>query len=146
MKKSILVLATAILVSGSIFTSCNTPAEKVENAQDKVIEANEDLTKANEEYLEDIEKYRRETAAKIDANNQSIAEFKARKENEKKEARAEYKEKIAELEQKNTDMKKKLDDYQAEGKDNWDKFKVEFNRDMDELGQSFKDFSVKNTK
>jgi hypothetical protein len=41
-------------------------------------------------------------------------------------------------------MKKRMDDYKADGKENWIKFKDEFNRDMQELGKSFKDFTVKN--
>ncbi len=144
MKKSIFVLTASALISAGILTSCNTSAEKVENAQDNVTEATLDLKKANEEYLQDIENYRKETAAKIAANDQSIAEFNARVENEKNEAKADYKKKIAELEQKNSDIKKKMEEYKAEGKEKWELFKTEFSRDMDELGKAFKDLTVKN--
>ena len=41
-------------------------------------------------------------------------------------------------------MKKKMDDYKAEGKEQWEAFKTEFSHDMDELGQAFKDLTVKN--
>ena len=143
MKKSILVLATFTLMAGAIMTSCNMPAQKVENAQDKVTEANQDLDEANQEYLADIENYRKETAEKISANNTSIAAFKASIENEKMEAKADYNNKIMELEQKNSDMKKKLDDYKTEGKEKWEIFKTEFSHDMDELGKAFSDFTVK---
>lgn len=148
MKKSILTLAAAVLIAGAIVTSCNTPAQKVENAKDNVTEAQEVLDKANQEYLQeylaDIESYRKEAAEKIAANDRSIAEFNARIENEKKEAQANYRKRIADLEQKNSDMKKKMDDYKAEGKEKWDKFKEEFSRDMEEVGKAFKDFAVKN--
>ncbi|MES2397449.1 MAG: peptidase M23 [Bacteroidota bacterium] len=144
MKKSIFVITASALIGASILTSCNTSAEKVENAQDKVSEATLDLDKANEEYLVDIENYRKETEAKIAANDQSIAEFNARIENEKNEAKADYKKKIAELEQKNSDIKKKMAEYKAEGKEKWELFKTEFSRDMDELGKAFKDLTVKN--
>jgi len=146
MKKTILVFAAIACISGPLLTSCNTPSEKVENAQEDVKDAKMDLKEANEDYLVDVENYRKETAEKIAANNQSIAEFKARKEADKKEAREEYNEKVAKLEQKNTDLQKKMDDYKMDGKDNWEKFKIEFNHDMEELGQSFKDLTVKNTK
>lgn len=43
-------------------------------------------------------------------------------------------------------MKKKMDDYNMDGKENWEKFKTEFNHDMDELGQAFKDLTVNNVK
>lgn len=146
MKKSIFAMATAILIMSVAFTSCNTSSQKVENAENNVIEANEDLDKANQEYLDEIESYRRETADKIAANNRSIEEFNARIENEKEQARAEYRKEIAALEQKNSDMKKKMDDYKAEGKDKWEKFKTEFSRDMDELGNAFRGLTVKNVK
>jgi hypothetical protein len=40
----------------------------------------------------------------------------------------------------------KMDNYKADSKENWEKFKVEFSRDMDELGAAFKDLTVKNVK
>lgn len=145
MKKSILILAAFTLITGAI-TSCNTntPAQQVENAQDAATEANKDLEKANQEYLADMKNYRRQMEDKIAANGQSIAEFKARIENEKEEAKAGYKEKIAALEQKNSDMKMKMDNYKEEGKEKWEVFKTEFNTDMDNLGKAFKDLTVKN--
>lgn len=146
MKKSILILAASTFITGALVTSCNSPEEKVENAQENVAEAHQDLDKANEEYLADVETYRKATAERIAANDQSIAEFNLRLANDKQEAKEDYRKKVTELEQKNSDMRKKMDDYKVEGKDNWEIFKTEFNRDMDELGQAFKDLTVKNTK
>ncbi len=40
----------------------------------------------------------------------------------------------------------KMNDYKANGKENWEIFKKEFNHDMDELGKAFKDLTVKNVK
>jgi len=146
MKKTILAFAVIASIAGATITSCNSSAEKVENAEDNVIEATEDLDKANEEYLADVENYRVESNEKIAANDRAIAEFKANKKGETKEAKAEYDIKIAELEQKNSDMRMKLANYKTEGKENWEIFKSEFSRDMDELGNSFKDFTVENVR
>lgn len=143
MKKSILKIAA---ISSITLMSCGTNAEKVENAEANVIEANQDLNKANEDYLTEVEAYKKQTAEKIVANEQSIADFKLRVEKEKKEVKANYKKKIAELEQKNSDMKKTMDDYKAEGKDKWESFKNEFSHDMEELGQAFKDLGENNIK
>jgi hypothetical protein len=140
MKKSILILASFALITGLILTSCNTSAEKVENAEQNVIEANEDLNNANIEYLADVEKYRKETADKIAANNKSIAEFKARIANEKEDAKVAYNQKIIVLELKNSDLKKKMDVFKAESKEQWETFKVEFSKDMEELGTAFGNF------
>jgi hypothetical protein len=155
MKKLIYVLAasTALLAGAGLSSCSTTPAEKVSMAQKDVNEANKDVSEANKDlddankaYLADIESYRRETAMKIEANDKSVAEFKARVENEKKEAKQNYQRQIADLERKNSDMKKKLDEYKSEGKEKWEKFKTEFNHDMDDLGTAFRGFSVKSSK
>jgi phosphoenolpyruvate-protein kinase (PTS system EI component) len=147
MKNLNLIFAIPTLMGASLFfTSCSTPAEKVKDAKENVTEAKNELKDANEAYLADVESYRREAAEKIEANNQAIIEFNKRVQNEKMEARADYKKKIAELEKKNTDMKKRMDDYTADGKDNWESFKMEFNRDMESLGLAFKNLTVNNVK
>ncbi len=144
MKKLIWAPAVFFFAAGMMFTSCDTPSQKVENAEANVVEAKEDLVQAQEDYLVDVETYRQQTAEKIAANNKSIAEFNARIEAEKADVKADYKMKIAELEKKNSDLKMKLDGYKAESKDQWETFKLEFNRDMDQLGAALKDLTVKN--
>ncbi len=144
MKKSILVITALLFGTAVLFTNCDSPSQKVENAETNAAEAQEDLDQARQDYLEDVEVYKKQTAERIAANNKSIADFNARIETEKAEAKAEYKLKIAELERKNSDMKKKLEDYKVEGKDQWETFKSEFNRDMDQLGNALQDLTVKN--
>ncbi|HWY37823.1 MAG TPA: peptidase M23 [Bacteroidia bacterium] len=143
MKKTILALS---FVTGFVITSCNTPVEKIEKAEDHITEAKTELKKAETDYITDMQNFRKESDEKIAANEKSIRQFNERISKEKKEAKAEYKKKIAELEKKNSDMKKKMDDYKAEGKESWEKFKAEFNHDMEELGKAFKDLTVKNVK
>ncbi len=153
MKNFMKVSAFALLISSGLLFACTSSSNKVENAKENVEEAksdvneaNKELNEANADYVKDMEAYRLLNADRVAANEKSIADFKIRIEKEKRENRAEYNKKLAELEAKNSDMKKKLDDYKGEGKDGWDKFKAEFNRDMDELGQAFKDLTVKNVK
>ena len=144
MKNSIVLLVVFGFFAVSMFTGCDTPAQKVDNAEADVVDAKEDLVQAQEDYLADVELYRQQTAEKVAANNKSIADFNARIETEKAAAKADYKIKIAELEKKNSDLKMRLDDYKVEGKDQWETFKIEFNRDMDQLGQALQDLTVKN--
>ena len=139
------IIITLLILS---LSSCSTatPEEKVENAQENVKDAKQDLKAANQEFTEDELKYRRESEDKIAANEKSIAEFNTRIANEKAQAKADYLFKINALNKKNSDMKKRLDDYKAGSKENWEKFKTEFNHDMDELGKSFKNFTTKKNK
>jgi hypothetical protein len=146
MKKSTLAMALGTLLAGTFFTGCTSSSGKVEDAQKNVIQANKDLDQANKEYLADMENYRQETATRIAANEQAIAEYNAGLAHEKKAVRAEHKKRIAELEQRNHNLKMRLEDYKEDGKENWEKFKAEFSHDMDELGKAFKDLTVKNVK
>ncbi len=145
MKKSIKVLAISILFVGAALTSCSTPEEKVEDAQDNVEAANKELQESKE-YLREVESYKALHAAQIEENEKSIAEFNARIDSQKKEAREDYKKKIAELERKNTDMKKRMDDFNSDNKAGWERFKEEFNHDMKALGDAFRDLGTNNKK
>ena len=138
MKKTILTFAALTVIAATAFTSCSSPEQKVENAQNNVADANSDLDKANQEYAADIEAYRKQTADSIAANQASIAEFNERIAKDKEADRVEYKKEIDDLDQKNTDMKKKMDDYKADGKDKWNAFKAGFSRDMNDLGNSIR--------
>jgi len=146
MKKSIFTLAAAMLIAGSIFTSCKSSSKKVEDAKDKVEDAQDKVTEAKEELNQVIQdsilQFKKESEAKIKAHEKSIAEFKTRIANEKKENKIKYEKKLAELEQKNTDMKKRLDEYKAEGKENWETFKDDFNKDMEALSEGFRELAA----
>jgi pyruvate/2-oxoacid:ferredoxin oxidoreductase beta subunit len=146
MKKLILGLALVSFSFITLLTSCNTPATKLEEAKEDVAESKENLKDAKEEYLEDLEAYRAEENQRIAANNETIAQIKLQIEKEKAVEKSKHQKQIAELEAKNTEMKMKIDAYQADGKENWEHFKLEFKRDMDKLGSALKDLTVKNVK
>ncbi len=146
MKKSNGIIYFSVFATAFLFSSCSTPAEKVDDAAENVMEAQEDLDDANEDYKEEMKDYRETTANQIAANEKSIEEFNARIANQKKEAKVEYEAKIAELDSQNTDLKKRMDDFQADGKTSWETFKAEFGKDMDALGEAFRDFTIEDEK
>ena len=127
-------------VAGTVFTSCQSNEKKVENAQENMVEAKQEL---NQIVKDSIQQFRTVSAQKIADHEKSLTEFKARIAKEKKENRAKYQKKLSELELKNSDLKKRLDDFKEESQDKWDEFKSTFNRDMDELGESFKKLTTK---
>jgi hypothetical protein len=144
MKRSILMFAAGTLFIGMSLTNCTSPSKKAENAQDSIALAKMNLDKTDPEYLADVEKYRYETAIRISDNNKIIIDCKNSLNQKKNEAKLDYNKKIAELEQRNIDMNKKLQNYKADGKENWKKFKTEFSHDMDKLGIALNDFTIKN--
>jgi len=146
MKAINLIIATLLVASCAMFIGCKSSASKVEDAKEDVVKAKETLEVAKEEYLEDVKQSRIAAAESIDANNRSLAELKEKISKEKKQIKEKYEKQIAELEQKNNEIKRKLDNYQVEGRDEWQVFKKEFNHDLDELGRALSDLTTKNVK
>lgn len=133
LKKSALIFVISMLAAVVLITGCNNTDQKVEEAQSTVVEANRELQEANREYQAAIDLYRKETSERIAANDSTITAFKARMANETVDAKADYEKQLVTLEQKNSDMKKKLAAYKAEGKEQWETFKTDFNREMNIL-------------
>ena len=125
-------------------TSCTSSADKVADSKEDVREEQADLNEANQQYLKEVEAYRREIADKIVVNNEQISDLNARIEQVNENTRDSYKQKVADLERKNIEMKTRLDNFKAEGKDEWMQFKTEFDRDMNNLGDAFADLGRDN--
>lgn len=143
MKKIIFLRCVSIFLFALAIGSCDTPAEKVDKAQENVVKANNELDSAISDYVKDIDTYRLSTSKAILENEKSIAELKESALKQKLIARADFERKIKSLEQKNLELKKKLNDYKAEGNDKWKTFKLEFSKEMDDVGRSIKDLTKK---
>lgn len=143
MNKSFFTLALTTLMAGAMLTSCQSSATKVEKAQDKVVEAKQDL---NQALQDSIRQFKTESENKISNYEKIIAEFRTKIAKEKKVNKLKYEKKLAELDQRNSELKKKLADYKDEEHTKWRIFKAEYNHDMDELGKSFKNLTIKNVK
>ena len=136
MKNKILTLAASVFVVTVILTSCNTPEQKVQNAENNVTQASNNLDTANQEYVTEFQNYKQKTEDQITLNDKRISELKTKTKKLKGDAKDDYDKKIAELEQENNDLNKKLSDYKPEGKEKWEIFKADFNKSMDQLDQS----------
>lgn len=149
MKKSFLFLAVAVFIAGAMLTNCQSSGQKVEKAKDKVQDAKSEVKEAQINLDNSIAEYalfKKESDAKIAANEKRIADLKIKIANGKQESKAIYDKDIAWLEKTNIDLKTKLDSYNVEGKEKWEIFKTEFNHDMDELGKAFNNLTVNNIK
>ena len=153
MKSIKVILAVSIFMAGTMLTGCQSSGTKVENAENKLQDAKndvhtakQDLNQAIRDSVSEYQKFKLASDEKIATHEKNIAEFKTKIAKEKKENRAVYERKLASLERKNSNMKKKLVNYKIEEKYSWEKFKIAYNRDMDELGREFKDLSVKKVK
>jgi regulator of protease activity HflC (stomatin/prohibitin superfamily) len=144
MKNKIVKLAVITFIAGSMFSACQTSAQKVESARIAAEEAQQNLAEAQQDSISEYKQFKKDAEEKIVGYDKRIADLKARIVNEKKVNKAKYEKKLAELEKKNSETKKKLAEYKETSKEEWTNFKTEFNRDMDEMGTAIENFLIKN--
>ena len=155
MKKTFLTIAVStILIAGSVFTGCKSPAQKEDAAQAKVEDARQDLNEAQNDADAESQKvataeewaaFKNEAEAKIKSNDARIAELTIKLNKPGEILDPLYKKRIQLLEQQNADLKARLDAYEKHNSD-WETFKREFNHDLEELGHALKDITVDNKK
>ena len=153
MKKIIFTLAIATtFMAGTIFTSCKSSDQKdgddhgmMNKTQlDKKVmhnDVNSDMPKIAS--ADEWKTFKLESELIINNNEIRIKELAEQMNKPGTILDPLYAKKIAKLEQKNKDLKIKLKAYETNQSD-WEKFKREFNHDMDELGKAFKDLTVDN--
>lgn len=137
-----ITLLAALFVSASILVGCQDNKTNTETAEENLLEAQEDLNEVKAESQEDAQKlasdaeydiYKAETEVKIQANKVRIAELRVNK-------NVADVERINTLEARNSELDERLKSYESY-KTDWAKFKEEFNRDMNDLGTSLKNFT-----
>jgi chromosome segregation ATPase len=136
------IIALTILMSAT--NSCNSSLENVENAETEVDAANKELQLAKEALAIDIANYKSEMNKQINENKTIIANLKVDLEKQSKMIQAARESKITELELKNAEMETKINNYNADDKDNWEKFKVEFNQDMNAMKEAIQGLNAVN--
>lgn len=149
MKKKIYLLGvTMLLAAATVITGCNSPSDKADKAWDDVEDAQQELDEARTDAEIQQKKvatpdqwaeFKSETDIKIKENEIRIAELKVKIMKSGETLDEMRQKKIDALEEKNNELKNDLRDYERNNSD-WETFKREFNRDMDELVQDFKDF------
>jgi hypothetical protein len=115
----------------------------LEEGQKEMEEAQKNLKKTHKDFMLDYQKFKNDAATKFISNEIRIADLKGEimKMNVKDKS-AIYQKEVSDLAQNNSKLKKELSGYTNEGSDEWTVYKIEFNRDMDELRKSLKDFTI----
>ena len=136
----------ACIISAGMISCSLSPkqhAEKVEAAQEKVDQATTDLNQSvidsNNEYV----KYKMESEEKLKANELKIANLKAKTRAQNQAMRDNYEKKLNELELKNAKLRENMQNYKEGNPTDWDKFKTDFNNDMNELGKAITNINLK---
>ena len=152
MKKTILVSALVVTVVGAVITSCKSSSEKVADAENNVQVAKMDLRAVQRDSMIAVQKvanveewkiFRNESQVKIKNNEIRIDALKSKMKIAGQTYNTEFKMRIDSLEMRNKELVIRMDNYDR-GKNDWETFKLEFNRDVDRLGVSLTKFTVKN--
>ncbi len=153
MKKILFTIAVAItFTTGTILTGCQSSAQKEDAAEQKVEDAKEDLKDVQQDANTEAQKvataeewkaFRSETEIKIQNNQKRIDDLRVQLNKPGKTLDPLYAKRIETLENENNELRMRMDNYEKSQTD-WEKFKMEFNHDLDELGRSLKDFTVDN--
>lgn len=131
------VFYVAAVMSISIL-ACKSAAQKETAAKQNVAEANQDLENTKEKNAADWKVFKAEAEAKILSNDQRIAELKIKANKPGSTYNSVYKNRIEKLETQNNELKSRIKNYNSSQTD-WQTFKSDFNREMDEVGKNLKD-------
>ena len=152
MKKTLFTLVITTFMAGTVLTGCQNTSKKEEAAQDNVEDARENLDDAKEELSDaraaatekEWNDFKESTDSTIKQNEIRIAEMKTNMKKTGKSIDEMYAKQIEALELKNRNIKLKVQEYKNDTNSDWQSFKEEYNRDMDELGAAMKNLTVDN--
>jgi hypothetical protein len=136
-----------ICIATAVITSCNfsteQKAETLEKAKANVEEASQDLDIARADSAE-YANYKIESEKKLRENELLIADMKDRMKSERKVNRVKYKMQLDSLDMQNSQLRNDMHLYSSQGKENWEKFKKGFNKELDALGKAISQLAERN--
>jgi len=154
MKKIIFILTVTTIIAGTTLVGCKSTTKEEIESQEKVDVAEQNLEDAKDSLVvakkaataEEWQTFKNQTDSVISYNEAQIADLKLKMQKTGKTVDVKYQKNIDILEQKNKNLKAKIDTFKNDANGDWQSFKREFNHDMNEIGQAFKDLSVDNKK
>jgi len=143
-----------MFIVGTTLVGCKSSTKEEIESREKVDVAEQNLKDAKDSLVvakkaataEEWQTFIDQKDSVIMYNEARIAELKLKMQKTGKSVDAKYQKNIDILEQKNKDLKVKADAYKNDANSDWQSFKREFNHDMEEIGQAFKDVTVDNKK
>ena len=126
---------------GVTFTSC-------QKNQDQQSQQTQDTQKVyqttnNNTYVTEYQTYKTQREQDLARNQDTIASFQARLKKANAKLRASLDSTELALERANADLRAKLETFKAEGEDNWQQFKNQFDRSMDSVRSNVNDLNAK---
>lgn len=150
MKTPIVKIAALTVFIGSMLVNCNNSPKAKEDqlseAKEEVIDAKADLAESERDSIHDFNIYKESMEKKLAENEKVIADLKSKNTSTDKKVHDLYVKELASLEMKNAECKSKIMNYKQGTEQKWELFKVDFNKGVDELGQSISEMAQRNMK
>ena len=150
MKTPILKSIVMVTVTSLAVMSCNnSPKAKekeLENAMEEVVVAKDELDESTTDSIYDFKKFKESIELKLIENEKVIADLKARNNSSDKVTKASFEKELRNLQIRNEQLVAKIDNYKQGPAQKWELFKVDFNRDLDDLGKSISTMAEQNMK
>lgn len=135
MKKMFFPVVVSLFAAGAIFTSCESPAKKVEDAQENLVVAQNNLEKAKMDSISAHERAKADYLVRLQDNEKQMADYKLKIAKESKTDRERDEQRLNQLQVRNEQMKTTVNNYEAVTLDGWEIFKAEFNRQREEFNK-----------
>ncbi|MBS1625557.1 MAG: hypothetical protein JST83_16135 [Bacteroidetes bacterium] len=142
MKSRIIHLATMALIASAILAACDRQPRKTAELQriNDSMEHPHNYADTFNADRQDWENFKIEARARLKQNEDSLQNISDRIGKAGEKLRAGYDQKMITLRARNNELKDRLESYTDEGRDNWDKFKLSFNNDMDSISRNMQSF------
>ena len=134
MKTSMLTFAVITTLTVVILPGCNN---SVENTKDVTAYVSDEAAA----FEADIEAFKKVAYRDMAAYEISIAKFEDGIAKLAQEDKSDYKKRIFALEKTNQDLRDRMNNYKADGKENWEVFKAEFTHHLNKLDTALMDFT-----
>ena len=148
-KRQLYKILLAIIVSISISSCNNSPKAKEVNlneAEKDLENAKDDLYEAITDSVYDFNKYKSSIQIKLVENEKVITDLKAKINDKDRKTQTLYYKQLENLQLKNTKLKLKIENYKQGPTEKWELFKVDFNNELNDLGESISNTAKNNMK
>lgn len=144
--KSIMTISLISLFAMSCKNSPEAKENELEEAKEEVVSAENDLEEAKADSIANFVAFKNSINLKIEENEAKIQALVKNNKASKNKNTDLYTKELEKLQERNLELKKKVIDYEYGPKVKWELFKVEVNKDIDELGKSISNMAEKNSK
>lgn len=142
MNSRIIHLAAVALMLGILTSACDRQPRKTAELQ-RINDSMEHPHNYADTFNADRQKweeYKIEARARLKANEDSLKAMNQRIATASARLKTEYSQKMVALQARNAELRDRLEAYKEDGRENWERFKVTFNSDLDTVSQNMRLF------